>query len=48
MTGDNERVIHSSFEKFISIMHSLVFLTRSKTHGFLMDEYSVTWNFKIV
>ena len=29
-------------------MHSLVFLTRPKTHGFLMDEYFVTWNFKIV
>ena len=45
MTADNERVIHSSFVNFISIMHSLVFLTRPKTHGFLMDEYTVTLNF---
>ena len=45
MTADNERVIHSSFVNFISIMHSLVFLTRPKTHGFLMDDYSVTLNF---
>ena len=45
MTGDNGRVIHSSFVNFISIMHSLVFLTRAKTHAFLMDDYSVTWNF---
>ena len=47
MSGDNERVIHSSFVIFISIMHSLVFLTGSKPHAFLMDEYSVTCSFNI-
>ena len=38
MTGDNERDIHSSFVNFISIMQSLVFQTRTKTHAFLMDD----------
>ena len=47
MTGDNERDIHSSFVNFISIMHSLVFQTRTKTQAFLMDEWCVTLNFKI-
>ena len=47
MTGDNERDIHSSFVNFISIMQSLVFQTRTKPHAFLMDDWSVTLNFKI-